>query len=489
MSRRLAVLAAALLAGVSFAHAKDSVTIGMTLEPPGLDPTTKPAAAIGEIVHYNIFEGLTKINEDFSVTPLLAQSWTFSPDLKTLTFTLRKGVKFQDGEPFAADDVKFSFERYAAKTSTNKDKPFFASIQSIDASDPDKVTLTFKEPSFSALTHLGYNTAVIIDEKSAADEANHPVGTGPYKLSSWNKGASLTLDAWDGYRDASKIAIKHATFKFISDSAAQAAAVLSGDVEDFPRIDPAVLDQFKNNPHYQVMVGGTEGKTILAMNNRKPPLNELKVRQAIAYALDRKAIIEGASNGLGTPIGSHLTPNDPGYVDLTGMYPHDPAKAKALLKEAGVKTPLSLTLTLPPPGYARQGGQIVAAELAQVGIEAKIVNVEWAQWLSNVYTNHNFDLTIISHVEPLDIAIYANPNYYFGYDNKDFQAIIKRWEAAPDLAAYKQALVEAQKKLADDCVNAFLYQLPNPVVADAGLKGLWKNAPIFANDLSAMSWK
>jgi peptide/nickel transport system substrate-binding protein len=489
MSRRLAAFAAALLAGVSIAHAKDSVTIGMTLEPPGLDPTTKPAAAIGEIVHYNIFEGLTKINEDFSVTPLLADSWTFSPDLKTLTFNLKKGVKFQDGEPFTSAQVKFSFLRYGAKDSTNKDKAFFASIQSIDASDPAKVTLTFKEPSFAALTHLGYNTAVIIDEKSAADEATHPVGTGPYKLANWNKGASLTLDAWDGYREPARIAIKHATFKFISDPAAETAAILSGDIDAFPRIAAPSLDQFKADPRFQVMVGGTEGKTILAINNRKAPLSELKVRQAIAYAIDRKAIIDGASNGLGAPIGSHLTPNDPGYVDLTGMYPHDPAKAKALLKEAGVKTPLDLTLTLPPPSYARQGGQIVAAELAEVGINAKIENVEWAQWLSNVYTNHNFDLTIISHVEPLDIAIYANPNYYFGYDSKAFQEIIKRWEAAPDLAAYKAALVDAQKRIAEDCVNAFLFQLPNVVVADAKLKGLWKNAPIFANDLSAMAWK
>ena len=110
------------------------------------------------------------------------------------------------------------------------------------------------------------------------------------------------------------------------------------------------------------------------------------MRQAIAYAIDRKAIIDGAMNGLGTPIGSHLTPNDPGYVDLTGQYPHDPEKSKALLKAAGVKLPLELTLTLPPPDYARKGGEIVAAELAEVGIQAKIENVEWAQWISNVYT-------------------------------------------------------------------------------------------------------
>ena len=490
MSRRLAALAAALLAGVSLAHARDSVTIGMALEPtPGLDPTSGAVAAIGEVTHYNIFEGLTKINEDFSFTPLLADSWTFSPDLKTLTLSLRQGVKFQDGEPFSSKDVKFSFERYAANESINKDKPFFVSIQSIDATEPAKVILTFKEPSFSALFHLGLNTAVILDEKSAANEGTQPVGTGPYKLSKWNKGSSVTLEAWDGYRDAGKIAIKHATFKFISDAAAEAAAVLSGDIDDFPRIAAASLDPFKADSRFQVMIGGSEGKTILAINNRKAPLDQLKVRQAIAYALDRKAIIDGASNGLGAPIGSHLTPNDPGYVDLTGQYPHDVAKAKALLAEAGVKTPLALTLTLPPPTYARQGGEIIAAELADIGIQAKIENVEWPQWAANVYTNHNYDLTIISHVEPLDIGIYANPNYYFQYDSKDFQAIIARWNAAADLAAYKQALTDAQHKLADDSVNGFIFQLPNVVVADANLKGIWKNAPIFANDLAAMSWK
>jgi peptide/nickel transport system substrate-binding protein len=462
----------------------------MVLEPPGLDPTAGAAAAIGEVTHYNIFEGLTKINEDFSVTPLLAEKWTFSPDLKTLTFTLRPNVKFQDGEPFSSKDVKFSFERYAAKESTNKDKAFFASIESIETPDPNTVVLKFKEPSFEALFHLGMNTAVIIDAKSAADEATNPIGTGPYKLSSWTKGSSVTLDKWDGFRDPAKIPIGHATFRFISDPSAAVAAMLAGDIDDFPRFaNVQALAQFQSDPHFQVLVGGTEGKTILAMNNKRKPLDDVRVRQAIAYAIDRKAIIDGAMNGLGAPIGSHLTPNDPGYVDLTGMYPHDPAKAKALLKEAGVTTPLQLSLILPPPPYARQGGEIIAAQLAEIGIEAKIQDVEWAQWLSGVYKDKNYDLTIISHVEPLDIGIYANPNYYYQYDSQAFRDINAKIVAAPDLAAYKEALGQAQRKLADDSVNAFLFQLPNVTVEDAKLKGQWKNAPIFANDLSTMSWQ
>ena len=298
--RLFLTLGLAFMAATGVALAKDSVTIGMVLEPPGLDPTSAPAAAIGEVTHYNIFEGLTKINEDFSVTPLLAEKWDFSPDLKTLTFTLKPNVKFQDDEPFSSKDVKYSFERFAAKDSTNKDKAFFASIESIDTPDPMTVVLKFKEPSFEALFHLGMDTAVILDEKSAATEATNPVGTGPYKLSSWTKGSSITLDKWDGFRDAAKIPIAHATFRFISDPSAAVAAMLAGDVDAFPRFaNNQALDQFKSDPRFQVLVGGTEGKTILAMNNKKKPLDDVRVRQAIAYAIDRKAIIDGAQNGLG----------------------------------------------------------------------------------------------------------------------------------------------------------------------------------------------
>ena len=482
--------ATALLATAAYAAPKDNITIGIALEPPGLDPTTGAAASIGDIVHYNVFEGLTKIGDDFSVTPLLAESWTVSPDAKTLTFKLRKGVQFQNGESLTSQDVKFSFERAAAADSTNKERAFFQSIASIDASDPAVAVLTFKAPSFDALFHLGLNTAVIVEPKSAATDGANPVGTGPYKLAEWNKGSALTLKKWDGYRDAGKVAIATANFRFINDSSAQVAGLLAGDVDVIPRFDGlASLDQFKNDKRFQVIIGGTEGKTILAINNKKKPFDDLRVRQALAFAVDRKALIDGAVNGLGAPIGSHLVPSDPGYVDLTGEYPHDPEKAKALLKEAGVTSPLNVRLILPPPNYAARGGEIVAAELAEVGIQAKIENVEWAQWLSGVYKDKNYDLTIISHVEPLDIGIYANPDYYFQYDSQKFRDIYAKLTAAPDLAAFKAAIGDAQRQLADDSVNVFLFQLLQATVADARLKGLWKNAPIFATDLAALSWQ
>jgi peptide/nickel transport system substrate-binding protein len=154
-----------------------------------------------------------------------------------------------------------------------------------------------------------------------------------------------------------------------------------------------------------------------------------------------------------------------------------------------VAAPLALTIKLPPTPYARQGGEVIAAQLAKVGIQAKLENVEWALWLSGVYANHNYDLTIISHVEPLDLGNYAKPGYYWGYESAAFNALWARIGNTGNAAERAKLLAEAQKLIATDAVNAFLYQPQWITVAKAKLKGLWKDMPIFVNDLSALSWE
>ena len=467
---------------------KDAVTLAMTLEPPGLDPTAGAASAIAEIVQYNIFETLTKINADGSVSPLLAESWEVSPDLKTYTFKLRRGVKFQNGEPFNAAAVKFSYDRAGAEKSTNKDKRTFAGLTT-QVVDDYTVVLLNKEIDPDLLVGLGQATSSIVEPKSADTNANKPVGTGPYQLQAWNKGSSVVLTAWDGFRSPASIKIKRATFRFISDPAAQVAALLAGDVDAFPRVTPRSVAQFKSNPRFQVVVSGSRAKTILALNNAKKPLDDVRVRRAIAAAVDRKAVIEGAGDGYGAPIGSHYVPGAFGYVDTTGVNPYDPEKAKKLLAEAGIKTPLELTLTLPPPPYARQGGEVIAAQLAKVGIIAKIQNVEWAQWLANTYGGpKNYDLTIISHVEPFDLANFTKPDYYWGYKSAKFNELFDQIKNAARPADRARLLGEAQRLLANDAVHAFLYSNQWITVANKNLKGLWKDMPVFVNDISALSW-
>ena len=493
--RRTLAQAAALLAlptlhtDVLAQRAKDTLVLGMVLEPTSLDPTTAPAAAIGEIVHYNILEGLTKITAGGAVQPLLAEDWSVDPDGKSYTFVLRKGVLFQDGTPFDADTVKFSFERAKADGSTNKAKKgVFDNISSISTPKPDLVILTLNNPDATLPFRLGENTAVILSPKSAASTATQPVGTGPFKLDSWQKGSAVTLVRWDGFRDRASIKLKRVTFRFINDNAAQVAALLAGDIDGMPRFGAVQnLSQFQGDKRFTVDIGSTAGKGILAINNRKAPLSDVRVRRAISHAIDRKAFIDGVLEGLAKPIGSHAAPTDVGYVDLTGLYPFNPDKAKALLKEAGVASPLNLTLTLPPPSYARKGGEVVAAMLAKVGIVAKIENVEWAQWLSGPFKG-NFDLTIINHVEPLDYMQYANPAYYWGYDSPAFNALAKKRAEAGRGKAQVQLYGDIQRQIANDAVNAFIFNPAQVAVSRRGLKGLWASSPVFANDLSQVSW-
>ena len=482
-----AALASLPLAALAQAK-KDSVVLAMTLEPPGLDPTAGAASAIAEIVQYNIFETLTKINPDGTVSPLLAESWEVSPDLKTYTFRLRKGVKFQNGEAFNASAVKFSFERAAAEKSTNKDKRTFSGMESVAAIDDHTVVVLNKSLDPDFLFLMGQATAIIVEPKSADTNATKPVGTGPYQLTTWSRGSSIVLSHWAGYRSASSVKIRKVTFRFISDPAAQVAALLAGDIDAFPRVTPRSVAQFKSNPKFQVVVSGSRAKTILAINNKKKPLDDVRVRRAIAAAIDRKAVIEGAGDGYGAPIGSHYVPGAFGYVDTTGINPFNIEKAKALLAEAGIKTPLELSLKLPPPPYARQGGEVIAAQLAKIGIIAKIENVEWAQWLSGTFTNKNYDLTIISHVEPFDLGNYAKPGYYWGYESPQFNALFDKIQNAPRAADRAKLLGDAQRMLANEAVHAYLYQPQWITVANKNLKGLWKDMPIFVNDVSALSW-
>ncbi|MFN8897213.1 MAG: ABC transporter substrate-binding protein [Pseudomonadota bacterium] len=489
-----ALLAGIPLAGLApLAHAqsrRDSVVLGMVLEPPGLDPTSGAAAAIGEIVHYNVLEGLTKIGMDGSVTPLLAESWLLGPDGKTYSFVLRKGVKFSDGKPFDASAVKFSFERAKAPGSTNKaKKALFDNISRVEVVDAHRVILVLDKPDAATPFRLGENTAVILHPDSAAQAATKPVGTGPFTVENWAKGSAVTLARWDGHRDASKVRLKKVTFRFINDPAAQVAALLAGDIDGMPRFGALqALKQFQADKRFTVEIGSTAVKGIMAINNRKPPFNDVRVRRALSHAIDRQAFINGAQEGLGRPIGSHFAPTDLGYLDLTKTYPHDPDKARALLREAGVTTPLNVTLTLPPPQYARKGGEIIAAQLAKVGINARIENVEWAQWLAGPFKG-NFDLTIINHVEPLDYATaYADPNYYFGYDSARFRGMVATLAATSDQKEKARLWREIQRQLAEDAVNVFIWNPAQVAVFRRGLRGLWNSSPIFANDMAAVSW-
>ena len=483
---KLTAAAWALMATTALAGG-DAITLGMVLEPPNLDPTGGAAAAIDEVVYANIFEGLTRFGPDGSVLPGLASEWTVSDDGLTYTFKLRDGVTFHDGSTMDAEDVIFSLDRARAEDSTNAQKALFKDIESVTAPDPLTVEVKLSAPNGNFPFNMAWGDAVIVAPESIQNAATAPVGTGPFTFVEWAKGDHVTVARNDAYWGAVP-ALATATFKFISDPNAAFAAMMAEDVDAFPNF-PATetLSQFEADPRFNVIVGSTEGETILSMNNKSGPLADVRVRKAIAHAINRQDIIDGAMFGYGTPIGSHFAPHHPDYVDLTGNSAFDPDMSKSLLAEAGAEG-LTLRLILPPPSYARRGGEIIAAQLRAVGINTEISNLEWAQWIEQVFKGKDFDLTIVSHTEPADINIYARPDYYFQYDNADFQALIDKLSVTSDPAMRSELNKQAQQMIADDYVNGYLFQLAKTGVANAKINGLWENAPTQANDLTGVSW-
>ncbi|MCA1951542.1 MAG: ABC transporter substrate-binding protein [Hyphomicrobiales bacterium] len=487
----LAILGVA--AGVSAsspaaAQARDRLTLCQTLEPPILDPTAGAAAAIREVTYDNIFEGLVAFDRDGRIVPRLAERHEVSADGLTWRFFLRRDARFHDGAPFTAADVKFSFERALAPDSKNTQKWIFEPIAAIATPAPDRVEITLKRYTADFLEGLAWGDAVILSEASAARAATEPVGTGPYRFGRWMRGDRLVLErnpAWWGGTPP----IREAILRFISDPQAQVAALLAGDCDAHTNIGAQeAVAQLRADPRLVVAIGRTEGETIVAMNNARPPLDDLRVRRAIAMAIDRNLVNEGAISGFGTPIGSHFSPNHPAYLDLTKETPFDPRAAKALLAEAGHPNGFTLALRLPPPAYARRGGEIVAAMLKEIGITARIEPMEWPQWLERVFRNKDYDLTIVAHVEPMDLNIYAREDYYFGYSSPAVKTALAAAKSARSEAERKGAFEAAQRQIAKDQVNVFLFMLPKITVARKGLEGLWPHSPIPAAPIRDLRW-
>ncbi|WP_062235308.1 ABC transporter substrate-binding protein [Aureimonas sp. N4] len=470
---------------------RTDLVLGMTTEPAGLDPTIAAPVTIGQVTWQNIYQGLVRIDRDGKVQPQLAESWTISPDGLTYTFKLRSGVTFHDGEAFDSAAAKFTLDRARGESSVNPQKPFFSVIETVDAPDAGTLTLRLKRPSSNLLYWLGWPAAVMVPPKAADTLKTNPVGTGPFRFESWTKGDRVVLkknaDYWD---KAGAAGLEQVTFRFIGDPQAQLVAMQSGDVDAIPLFAaPELFTQLQKDERFKTEVGQTEMKVVAGMNSAKKPFSDPRVRQALMMAVDRNMLIEGAYSGFGTAIGSHYTPNDPGYKDLTSVYPYDPAKAKALLAEAGYDGTLAFTIKAPQMAYATRSAEIMQAMFAEIGVTMTIEPTEFpARWVADVFTGKNFDMTIIAHAEPMDVAIYSRPNYYFGYHNPVLDAAITKAEQATSEDERLAAYGEVQTILATDVPALYLFVMPKLAVWKAGLEGFWTNEPIPSNDLTQVRW-
>jgi peptide/nickel transport system substrate-binding protein len=483
-------LFAALLGTGSPAQARDTLLFGLPGARGGLPPTVAAPTAIREVTWGNVFEGLVTLDEAGRIGPQLALSWTVSPDGLTYRFALRPDVKFHNGVPFSSATVKFALDRARGPESTNAQKQFFTPIRSIEAPDPLTVVITLAQPTGEFLYRLAWGDAAMVEPSTAATNRTDPVGTGPFVFKAWRRGDRVELARNPAYWQAGVPHLAAVTFRFIGDPQAQVAALQAGDVDAFPNMSaPEVFASLKGDPRFTATVGKTPRKLVAGLNCRRKPLDDVRVRQAMMSAVDRAGVIEGAYSGVGTPIGSHYAPSDPGYVDLTGVLPHDPAKAKALLAAAGYPNGFTLTFKVPQMAETTRSAEILQAMLGEVGITLNIVPSQFpAQWIDDVFLKHDFDMTIIDHAEPMDIGIYARPDYYFGYRNPDFDAVMLKAGATVDDAGRNALWGEAQKILARDVPALYIFDLPRLNVWAKDLRGLWSDEPLPQILLRDASW-
>jgi peptide/nickel transport system substrate-binding protein len=456
------------------AESPDAITIATQLEPTQLDLTAGTAAATEAALFPAVYEGLVHISSTGTVEPLLAASWEISPDGLVYTFHLRRGVRFHDGTPFDASVVKFALERAAAPGSPNMNQLQLAKIRAVEVIDPQTAAVHLNSPYSNLLQVLGWYATAMVAPASAANNGRSPVGTGPFRFANWRHGEALELVANLDY-GGSQPSLARVTYRFIGDPNAALAALRAGDIDAYDAYPaPENIGQLKADPRFNVFLSSGSYKAILALNNARPPFNDVRVRRALSYAVDRRAIIEAAMFGYAKPIGSHYAPSDPDYLDLTDRYPFDPTRARQLLAEAGYASGLDLTLKLPPLSYARRSGEIIASQLAQIGVRVKLANLEWSTWLAEVFGQHDYDMTVVMHVEPLDYDIYGRDDCYFGYSSPEFKALLRRLDATVDGPGRQAAIRAVQQQISDDAVNVFLFTPIIPSVSSVRIQNLWE---------------
>jgi len=470
-----------------------TLVVAVAADPDGLDPHKTVAAATFQITR-NIYDTLVQTDEKGRLVPDLALAWAPSADGLTWTFTLREGVRFHNGRLMTADDVVYSFQRLLSPETASPRAKDFAVIQSVSAPDAKTVVFTLKKPSAAFLSNLAYGWAAIVPKEAAATLRDHPVGTGPFQLVEWVKDSHVTLARFDGYFSPGVPYLDKATFQVITDPAARMAALRAGEVDVIPELPAQDVAAVHQDPNLKIIEVPFNGIQYIAINNKMPPLDNLKVRQALNYAVDKRAVIDIAQFGIGVPIGSHMPPVTDYYVDLTGRYPYDPAKAKQLLAEAGYPNGFETTMILPQPyDFHIRNGQVVADQLGKVGIKVKLETMEWGTWLQQVYNGRQFALTAIGATGRLDPDPFLSPyisasaENMRNYSNQAFDQLAAQGAVEADPAKRHAIYAQMQTLLADDAAAIFLLAPLSSVTMQKQVQG-WVVYPIDIYDLRTV-WK
>jgi len=468
----------------------NEITVGIAQDlDDSLDPHLAVAAGTKEVM-FNVFEGLMKPTSTGDLTPAVAESYTVSEDRLTYTFTLREGVKFHNGDEVTAEDVVYSISRCADTTDGTPLVEAFSVIQSVEAVDARTVAITISEPSNEFISYM--TTAILPADYDQQDTA--PVGTGPFKFVSRAAQDNIVLEKFDEYWGTPAYLDK-VTFKIMENADSLVMSLQSGAIDLCSHLTSTQVAQLGDD--FYVAEGTMNLVQALYLNNAEKPFDDVRVRQALCYAVDKQGIIDLAFDGYGSPIGSSMYPAFGKYFDesLTNYYTKDVEKAKSLLTDAGYPNGFEMTITVPSNYQPHiDTAQVLVEQLKEIGVTAKIELVEWGTWVSDVYSGRQFQSTVVgvdaSNMTARALLERFTSDYaknFINYNNADYDALFQQalttYDDAEQTAIYKAM----EKNLTENAANVYIQDLADLVAVRQGLEGV-TFYPIYVLDLSTVRY-
>ena len=449
-----------------------------------LDPHAAASAGTREVV-FNIYEGLVKTGPTGELIPAVAESYKVSEDGLVYTFTLREGVKFHNGEPVTAEDVIYSLNRCAEHSGDSALKSAFSAIRDLQAIDEKTVTFRLDQPDMELIYFM---TAAIIPADGEL------VGTGPFVLTERTPQESIVLERFEDYW-GDKAGVAKATYRIYEDMTALMMALKGGSVDVCAHLTSAQIREL--GEEFAILEDTMNLVQAVYLNNAVEPFNNVKVRQAISYAIDRQMIMDVVFDGHGAAIGSNIYPKLERYFmpELVDYYTCDPAKAKQLLAEAGYPEGFDMTITVSSNYQPHMDtAEVVVQQLAAIGVRAKVQPVDATTWYSEAYTNRQFQSTItgldaknITARVMLERFVSDNGKNFMNYNNPEYDALYAAARSATDEASQTEAYKAMERMLTEDAANLYIQDLADFVAVRPDLQG-YTFYPIYAQDLAKLHY-
>ena len=468
----------------------DTLTCGMTQDIDSMDPIKAESAATRELL-FNVYDGLVKPDVEGNLNPAVASDVSVSSDGTTYSFTLREGVKFHNGEVVTPEDVKYSIERYRDSTTGGSLVSAFAAVDHVDVVDESHVDVVLKEPDTDFLAYF----AIGITPASVADLEADPVGCGPYKFSSRSPLEKVVLEKFDDYWDAEGTAyIRTVIFKVTTNTDSIGMELAGGSLDLFYRLPEAQLSQLSEDA-FTIYEGGMNLVQALYLNNAEKPFDDVRVRQALAYAIDPQQIMDYVSGGKGAEVGSSMYPAFAKYFmpELNDVYNQDVERARKLLDEAGLKDGFSFTIQVSNahPQHI-ETAEVLKEQLAAIDVTVDIQQIEWSSWLSDVYTGRKFEGTVVgvdasALNAPSMLSRFASDadNNFVNFSSAAYDKAYAKARAAIDDDEKTELYKECERILAEECASVYIQDLPSFVVLANRFTG-YEFYPLYAQNIATI---